>query len=294
MTEQHFLIPPTPGERLCEMRRAQGWTIEDIARRLKCEPAIVRAMESGDIGRLAPVYRHGFLKNYALLLGLDPGEVRAWLEQGEQQQPELRPVFPVPAGARPGERWLKATSYVMASLLVGTLAWQMTHEAVRLSQTDGRQETVAPVQESAPGTKSGTHVMASIASLETLRPAGSRTGSAGQRAWAALDGGGHETEPPLQAGEHRLQLLASADSWVEIRDREDRLLEQDLVRAGEGREYHGFGPYRITLGRSSAVQLFLDGQAVDLAPFAHDNVVQMQLDPEQYPVASAGESAPQP
>ena len=44
------------------------------------------------------------------------------------------------------EKWLKASSYLAASALIATLAWQFTHQAVRFSQGDSEltAATVVP------------------------------------------------------------------------------------------------------------------------------------------------------
>jgi len=173
---------------------------------------------------------------------------------------------------------------VLASLLVGTLAWQVTHEAVRLTSVDSAQAPAdSPDTETATGITQ--HVNASIASLESLRgpgssKTGSKTGNAGLQGWRAIEAAQLATAGlSPDDGAHRLLLETSADSWVEITGANDELLEQDLLRGGESRQYTDDGPFRISLGRSSAVTLSLDGQAIDLAPFTRDDVARLVLDP---------------
>ena len=66
-----------------------------------------------------------------------------------------------------------------------------------------------------------------------------------------------------------------------------RELEMDLLRGGSEKMYQGKPPFRIRLGRSSAVKLYMDGEAVDLTPFTQDDVTQMTW-PQQLE-ADAGE-----
>lgn len=292
MTEQQPLIPLSPGERLRHERERRGWSVADTAARLRVGESVITALELDAGQRYAPVYRRGFLKRYAQLLEVPAEEVASWLDPLASEAQELRSVFPVAPSVRPADRWLKATSYVLASLLVGTLAWQMSHEAVRLSQGTPEAEIAARPGESDPASQprpSGNHVNASIAALENLRPAGGPKGLAGQRAWAALNPDTPQAAKSLEPGEHVLSLLASADSWVEITGRDGELLEQDLVRGGSSREYRGYGPYRITLGRASAIQLFIDGESVDLSAVARGDVARWLLDPDAPP--SVGDAA---
>jgi hypothetical protein len=90
-----------------------------------------------------------------------------------------------------------------------------------------------------------------------------------------------------QAGARRLAITTSADTWIEIHDGEGGQLELDLIRAGSQREYHGSGPFRVMIGRASAVVLSLDGEAVDLGPYTRGNVARLTLGDE----ARAGDEA---
>ena len=49
----------------------------------------------------------------------------------------------------------------------------------------------------------------------------------------------------------------------------------DLLRGGSDKAYHGEPPFKILLGRASAVRLTLDGEAVDLTEFTSDDVAQL-------------------
>ena len=281
MTQQQQLIPMEAGERLRFERKLQNLSITEVADRLHIAEHVLEALEADDIDRFAAIYQRGYLLAYARFLGISEQDVNELLLSVTTVEPDLETVFPLASHNQPADRWLRATGYVLASLVVGTLAWQFTHEAVRLSQ--GKSQLQAVSAETSPGdVASGhenereTHVNASIAALENIGPpSGSRTGSAGEQAWAALARAGRQET--LEEGQHLLDLRSSADSWVEIRDSRGRLLEQDLVRGGSSRRYQGFPPFQITFGRSSAIELLLDGQAVDLQPFTRDDVTQMSL-----------------
>ena len=293
MKEQEPLIPLTPGERLRMAREARGLERADVVQALRCDPAFIAALEEGTPSKLALVYQRGFARRYASMVGLDDRHVEQLLAGIDGEAPSLRPVFDKPPPVQATDRWLRVSTYVLASLLVGTLAWQITHEAVRLSQSDPAPRNAQAAADE-PGTTepAASHVNASIAALESLGQYGKeRPGGVGTEAWAALDRARQPGETALRAGEHLLDLSTSADSWVEIRDRDGTLLEQDLVRGGSARQYRGYGPYRITLGRTSAVQLSLDGQPVVLTSGSGDDVTQMTLDPDasEVPPAPSGE-----
>lgn len=285
MTEQQLLIPMAVGERLRKARQQHRWSVEKTAASLKVPADVLIAIEGDQLDRYAAVYRKGYVQSYARHLGFGETEISAMLAELIVDEPELRPVFNGVARARAGDRWLRATSYVLASLLIGTLAWQLTHEAVRLSQGQAQQDAAVGTgdaltsTEELPGNPTTAHVNASIASLEGLGKM--RSGSAaspGQAAWEALKKPEAAAEPiVLPAGQHRLQVTTSGDSWVEIADASGRQLEMDLVRGGSQRAYQGEAPFRILFGRASAVDLFLDGRQVDLSGHTSGDVMRMSL-----------------
>ena len=51
----------------------------------------------------------------------------------------------------------------------------------------------------------------------------------------------------------------------------------DLIRAGNSRAYNGPGPFRVMIGRASAVVMSLDGEPVDLGPHTRGNVASLVL-----------------
>ncbi|WP_027893960.1 helix-turn-helix domain-containing protein [Calidithermus chliarophilus] len=61
------------GERLREARAAKGLGVAEVAGRLKLRPAMVEALEGEAWEQLPePALTRGYLRNYALVLGLDP------------------------------------------------------------------------------------------------------------------------------------------------------------------------------------------------------------------------------
>jgi len=79
------------GTWLRETREAQDLSLEEIEAQTRIRRIFLQALEEGDYGVLpGEVYVRGFLRNYALYLGLDPEEVRrryneGMLNQGLQQ-----------------------------------------------------------------------------------------------------------------------------------------------------------------------------------------------------------------
>jgi cytoskeleton protein RodZ len=62
----------TAGATLLAERRRQSLSLGDVSRQLKLAVRQVEALERDDYAGFRPVFVHGFIRNYAKLLGLDP------------------------------------------------------------------------------------------------------------------------------------------------------------------------------------------------------------------------------
>ena len=118
---------PAPGlpERLYAARERKGVDLYRAERDTKIRARYLEALERGDYKALpGAVYTKGFLRNYALYLGLDPDEViREWrLERGEVREAEAI-VIPRPLAA-PRQGLTFSPGVVWAALLtVGVVAF---------------------------------------------------------------------------------------------------------------------------------------------------------------------------
>lgn len=266
MNQSPPLIPLTAGERFMQRRLELGFSLGDVSEVIKLDQRVLRDIEGDREIAIAPVYRNGYIRKYAGFLGIPEEEVLELL-QGPDSEPRVRSVFSMPAKRNAAEKWLRVTSYVMASLLIGTLAWQFTYEAVRLSQDDpdqretGLGNTTAKVH--------ADTVAASIAPLGALHGSTAEAGDTAEQAWAAIN------RLTLADGQSRIKISVSADSWVEIVDATGQELEMDLLRGGSDKDYIGQAPFSILVGRAAAVRLAVDGEELDLAAHTRDDVAQL-------------------
>ena len=74
-----------------------------------------------------------------------------------------------------------------------------------------------------------------------------------------------------------LQVVASADSWVEVVDAHGRTLLSRTVVAGESVGLDGAMPMRIKVGNVGGTHLKLRGDNVDLTPWTRDNVARLEV-----------------
>jgi cytoskeleton protein RodZ len=286
MKQQQELLPMDTGEYLKQQRGKRKLSLASVAKAINLEERVLADIEAGQKGDIALVYRNGYIRTYARYLNIPDDVIAGLLVQSDEQELPVRNIFAEAPKRDPIDKWLRATSYVLASLLIGTLAWQFSHEAVRLSQNGSRlpgdQET-ALVSDAGVSQSQAVRgpVNASIATLGALH--GNRTEGLdpAEQAWAAV------SRPELTDGESRLKLSVSADSWVEIIDADGQELEMDLLRGGNDKSYHGKPPFRILIGRASAVRLSMDGEELDLTAFAREDVAQFSW-PQKIQVENTG------
>jgi len=287
MTTQKELIPMRPGDILRHEREQKGLTIELASRQSRIKLSVLTAIETGETSEIPSVYLRGYIRNYARFLGVDPADLEDQMENVQGAEPEVRSVFTANAHRGRTEKWIKASSYLAASALIAALAWQFTHEAVRFSQGEPQLRTEAAGHEAGETAReesassgqrpANKHLNASIASVEMLNQNSQAADDpSAEQAMAAsgsrTDAGGVVTDQL-----RRLSVATSADTWVEIFDARNQQLELDLIRAGSRRDYSGQAPFRVMIGRASAVVLTMDGETVDLEPHTHDNIARLTL-----------------
>jgi cytoskeletal protein RodZ len=111
------------GETLQLARERKGVDLYRAERDTKIRLRYLAALEDGDYDELpAPVYTKGFLRNYAIYLGLEPDDILdRWRDEMEQQRSATRvAVIPPPMPiAEPGGRRLHITPSMVVAGLVG-------------------------------------------------------------------------------------------------------------------------------------------------------------------------------
>src|SRR5690606_27334953 len=84
-------------------------------------------------------------------------------------------------------------------------------------------------------------------------------GAAAQPNAALAQGGAPATgEAPLPADQ--LSLRFTADCWVEIKDRDNKVLIAALKRADDQLQVQGRGPFKVLLGFAPGVEMAYNGE----------------------------------
>ena len=83
-----------PGPALREAREARNFTLDAVAKQLRIDASLVRALEEDDYGKFAaPIYVTGHLRAYARMLGLRPESIiESYQNLGSSAAPSLERV----------------------------------------------------------------------------------------------------------------------------------------------------------------------------------------------------------
>lgn len=277
---------PTPdlgyngiGTVLAAARQDARLSLDRVARHLRIRPNYLRAIEAGRFDELpGRTYALGFLRTYANLLELDPDAViEAFRRETADVRINHRLVFPVP---QPEDRTPRAL-LVVVTLVVAMVAyggWRHYQDSLLVPT-----ETVMAVPErlAAPAVPQPPPVPAR-ASGDTGAAQAAASGAGIVAAPAA-----NEPAPVPQVAlaplpsRPRIEIRASADSWLQIRSDSGEVLVSRLMRAGDRYEVPNRPDLKMLTGNAGGLEFLVDGEA--LAPLGRAGEVlrSVVLDPDR-------------
>jgi cytoskeleton protein RodZ len=291
----------SPGAMLAAAREELNLSVSDVARHLKLSPAQVEALEEGAYDRLpGRVFVRGFLRNYAKLLGIDPQPLLRTIEHEMPQPVAVEEAPPSTEVVMPREQSGRWPVYIGfgALIVVGALAVYEFgfNDVQRVEGKDAASTEATPAagdaSGAAPAAPAGSTPAqaAPTASSATSRVAGPAAASnavpAAPGAAPAMKGHGDlvatapnpaDTQKAGPPGSRALHFKFDTESWVEIRDRNDKVIFSKLNKAGAEESVNGMPPFKLVVGNARGVHLNYDDQPVDLAPHIGVTVARLTL-----------------
>ena len=267
-----------PGRTLAEARAARNLTLAEVAQQLKLSATQVEALEADAYDRLpGPVFVRGFVRNYARLLELDAEVLVSQLELPHLPSPASAAIplsrnIPFPEQGR--SNWVfyaSALALVIAAVVLFEAFFSTPPEVVVSAVTPKPAAgllVVPPAQEAA-APAVAQPVQAEVVAVSAVPETVTAPAPVPAPEAAAL-------KP--QTGMAELHFVFETDSWVEIRDRNERILYSQLNPVGTEYRMQGRRPLSLVIGNARGVRLTYNGQTFDLTPHTRVDVARFTLE----------------
>jgi len=247
--EQGFVTDMSVGEILRRTREHYKQSVEHVEANLRIRAEQIIAIENNDLEKLpAKVYAIGFVRSYSEYLGLD-GDKMVDLFKYQSANASIDPVLAFPVGASDSKTpplWIVGLSLITAIAIC--LIWWQNHKAERADI-----ETIPPVPAEL---KAELNIPANPAPPQSQLS----NEAFGPKAQAS-----QTPQAPTSANIQKgIILKMTADSWVEIRDANDKVLIARDLKAGDQYFVPDNPSLTMSLGNAGGVSLSVDG--IPLAP----------------------------
>ena len=273
---------PKAGADLRAARERVGWSLSQMSDALRIRYQYLEALEDGRINELpGNAYALAFMRSYAIALGLDPDEIaRRFRAEAAEVDQKTELTFPVPVPQRgvpagavvllgvvltvgvyvgwyrlSGEGRLPAETSALIPAQLAPLAQQAVPPALpMIAQSSQKPATpsAGPVQEQA--TAALNQTPPGMTDVTPPVPAISPTQAAAAPAPAPVPASA--SPPPDQPG---IVLRASADAWIQVRDRSGAILLNRILHAGDTWEVPPKPNLLLTTGNAGGTDLLIDG-----------------------------------
>ena len=281
---------PSTGRQLAEARVARNLTLAEVAQQLKLSETQIEALEADLYDRLpGPVFVRGFVRNYARLLELDADALVGKIELPHVPSPASAAIplsrnIPFPEEGR--SHWVlyaSALALVMAAVVLFEIFFSTPRAVVVSAVTPPPVAVPVVVQPAWPPTEAAgsTTTTTAVAQTEVVAVVVVVEPAAAQAPAPAAPAPAPASAPvsaPPQAGMAELFFVFETASWVEVRDRSERILFSQLNPVGTEHRMQGRRPLSMVIGNARGVRLSYNGQPFDLAPHTRVEVARFTLE----------------
>jgi cytoskeleton protein RodZ len=249
-----------------EVRERLGWRLADVAEQLRIRLPYLEAIERGDLAALpGSAYQTGFIRSYALILGLDPEEILRRFRaagMGPPAKAELSFLAPVPDRAVPtGALW-----FILVLLVIGGYAgWYFhserdRHLAQAIPSVPPELAPLAvppkpPAPKPAPVASPAATPAAPAVAASPAKPAAG-TAAPATPAPAATPPATPAATTPAPPGQ---TIVATADSWIEVKDPTGNILFSRVLHAGESWPVPDVPGLLLTAGNAGGTEIAVNG-----------------------------------
>lgn len=298
VAENTNLTPqPHVGEKLRLAREALGMSALDIAHTLKLGLRQVEALETGHWqGLPGNTFVRGFVRNYARVVQVDAVPLMVELDGSLEKQANNLTVSESPPATMPqaGSDSRRDRAVVMSGIglvVVAALAYfLMPNDLSTLREnTRGLLDSLArkeePVVVPAPVVAAPAEPIfppgatpQQIMNPQAQTPPEVVPNNSVPVPNSSLPTSPADVKPAVIANAPQLRFVFEKESWLEVRDRDNKVIFSQRVPAGTEQTLSGQGPLSLVVGYAQGVRVFSHGQAIDLAPHTRGEVARLVLE----------------
>jgi len=231
------------GEELRRERLVREITLEEISAATKISVRLLNALEASDLPRLpAPAFTRGFIRSYALHIGIDPEQrVCAYLAD----------LAEASAGTSPLAVRVRRHFWRRRGTAAGTIVGGVTAVLLLLGLIARPEQRPAPRPEKAVAARSSHVELKHVAISSDPTPAVRQAEPVSAPAEAV------EGDPLVS-----LLLEFDEDSWTRL-DASGQTLFVGMLRRGQTKKFEARGGFRLSLGNAGGVRVTVDGLALE-------------------------------
>jgi cytoskeleton protein RodZ len=277
------------GDTLRRTREAQGMSISEAASSLKLNARQIEALESGRFDLLPGfAFTRGFLRNYARLLKIDAAPLLAAMQApSDEANVELAPASNaqgnMPQVGRGRFRRSVLPGVIAALGLFGIVVAGWYYDIQRKKSTDDLVASLpvpaaADVQVAAdPAVTAPAAATAQPATVAETPVPVVEQGVATQISPQVIQKDVVEPAKPVSGDDHLVFEFAK-DAWVEVKDKNGKIVFSQLGKAGSRQEFDGKAPLSLVVGNARFVKLERNGTPVDLSASTKVTVARFKLE----------------
>ena len=270
------------GAELARAREAAGLAVADVAQQLKFAARQIEALEGGRYQELpAGTFARGMVRSYARLVKIDPEPLveriaaRVAVPDNAAAVASARRPIPIVDNARRTNLTYAGLSLAIL-LVIGAVVFQWQRDRAKAARLTFVPAAQAPRPTPVPADP--PRQTAALAAPDVVTPQVTTLAPAPIEVPAVPESEKAASEKPAAApGKRRIVMKFERESWVEIRNRDGKVLTSQLNPGGTERMVEGLPPFELVIGNAQHVRLSYDDQPVDLAPHVKVEVARFTL-----------------
>ena len=301
IAEENREVEFSPGSLLKQAREQAGMTHVEVAHKLKLTPQRIEELEADDYHSDTPAaFYRGYLKNYAELLGLDGQDIAENFSNYCKRHhlfssngPSFTKITAEKETFNSGSIIIKVVTWLIVLGLLYSVYYFVVDKKVWRSFIPANNESEVPAQTLQTEHSDGSLLLPVSTESETnkdddiqtddsqsegsliLETTPQESGSLDEQHTLAQEDITQTDAPSVST--FPLELSFTDDCWIRVVDATGKVLALGIKTPKDKIQLAGVAPYRITLGKASAVELNYQQQAFDLSGYPDSRPAKITL-----------------